>query len=173
MTKWYRLHVPRGEGRAAQALGAEFCSDTKTWMCSKGRFQSSAFKRWRSLDCWRTHVVFVEFEERGHAKQYGCRWSTERRLWFYDTTQEPAKLPLWVREHLTLRAKEVYRVPYEQRDLAKKQGGHWDAARRAWALPPGVFPCETLRNYRVMVAGDALQAKPCGLDASVSVNATS
>jgi hypothetical protein len=42
-------------------------------MCSKGRFNSKAFQRWRSQACWTTHVVFVDYEEVVTAKQLAAR----------------------------------------------------------------------------------------------------
>ncbi len=32
----------------------------------------------------------------------------------------------------------VLRVPFEQKDCAKKLGAVWDAARRVWVVPPAL-----------------------------------
>jgi hypothetical protein len=86
MTIWYTLQAPQCERRIAQSLGAEFDWHTKTWSCSKGRYQSEAFRRWRSRTTWTTFLVFVDFTEVAQAKQAagflqsGAAGSTTRPL---------------------------------------------------------------------------------------------
>jgi hypothetical protein len=158
MTIWYTLHVPQCERRIAESLGAEFDWDTKMWVCSKGRYSSGAFKRWHSRTTWTTVVVFVDFAEVAKAKQAGCRFSPERRRWFYDASVPAAQLPRWIRERLMPPAKQLFKVPFDKKHEAKAAGACWDRDRSAWALPLGAKPPASLLKYAV--AAEAEGANP-------------
>jgi hypothetical protein len=150
MTIWYTLQVPQCERRIAHSLGAEFDWHTKTWSCSKGRYQSEAFKRWRSRTTWTTFLVFVEFAEVAQAKQAGCRFSPERRRWFYHASVGADELPTWIRDRLKPPAKQLFKLPFDKRHEAKAAGACWDRDRSAWTLPLGVKPPESLLQYAVV-----------------------
>ncbi len=115
MTIWHVLHVPLSERRIAQSLGAEFDWPTKTWLCSKGRYRSQAFKRWHSRTTWKTFLIFTDYAEVAQAKQAGCRFSPERRRWFYDASVDVDQLPTWIRQRLTPPAKQLFKLPFEKK----------------------------------------------------------
>jgi DNA topoisomerase-3 len=103
--------------------------------------------------------LVVPYEKRETAKKLGAAWDGERRAWIMLADADPTpfkKAGLLDAGRSKTAAKPVYadegerkaavaggipvKVPYADREKAKKLGGVWDGERKTWIIPAGVDP---------------------------------
>jgi hypothetical protein len=91
----------------------------------------------------------VPFDDKDEAKQMGARWDPDRRLW-YAMAGRPthdalaAKWPLAADTVIDVGAdagvppvKTYLRVPFDEKDAAKRAGARWDPAQKMWFAVDG------------------------------------
>ena len=134
MTNWCPIHVPFQERRLVRALGCTWDARLQQWGCTSTQYRHKSFKRYRTRQ-FGTARVFVSFNEIQHAKLLGCRWVPQSKWWVYDVPDDDALVEPWIAARLEPPEMAYFRVPFDQRDVAKSAGAQFDRERKLWCLP--------------------------------------
>ena len=140
MTIWTCLDVPRSDKAHVLALGAdqgpaEGCRSTWYLWITATQFRSGKFKRWYDDTFQRSFPVYIDFEEREHAKSCGAFWCPERKAWLFATSRKDAELPQFIQSRREPPAVVSVEVPWALKDVAKSVGFRWNAEAKTWDIP--------------------------------------
>ena len=147
MTNWCPIHVPFQERRLVRALGCTWDARLQQWGCTSTQYRHKSFKRYRTRQ-FGTARVFVSFNEIQHAKLLGCRWVPQSKWWVYDVPDDDALVEPWIAARLEPPEMAYFRVPFDQRDVAKSAGAQFDRERKLWCLPTRGQPHPPQRQTR-------------------------
>lgn len=80
--------------------------------------------------------VSVPFEKKNIAKEMGCFWCPDNKLWYVPRMTFEYKREQILDIFGTARESTVdLNVHYSDREIAKQHGAKWDKERRTWYLP--------------------------------------
>ena len=95
----------------------------------------------------------VSFKEVARVKLLGCHWMLTMKTWMYDLPRDDAQVDPWIRDRLEPPPMTYYRLPYDQRQIAKAAGAKFDFELKVWCDQPP--PLELVRYTVVPKAAAA------------------
>lgn len=152
---WREKNLPRLQEQARRQREAEAAAALEA--DRQREAQRQAAERDKAAGGTQRIYLRVPFAEKDEAKRYGARWDGERRLWFYAGAELPDSLKRWMPKPAAPAAApapapaaassdRIYlRVPFDDRESAKRQGARWDPTFRAWFYPGSELPEELKR----------------------------
>jgi hypothetical protein len=96
----------------------------------------------------------VPFEQKDTAKAAGLRWDNTLRKWYAENAEiaKAFSLSAEVNADAPTQVERYYfKVPFLQKDLAKRMGMRFDGVRKLWFAPSSVLAVDAARIFERMV----------------------
>ena len=162
------LYVPYEQRAEAKRYGAKFDSKRKRWYAPSG--EAVLVSRWGSTARSQDRVYLeIPFRDNAEARARGAKWDRRANLWF-DPTVDAQLTKRWREAGPTRDKSELddtgtrghpgdrtyLKVPFKEKEEAKKLRACWDPNRKLWFLPPSTPPqlwLEATARWQILRTG--------------------